>query len=201
MNQSATGPTRLGYLIALIVFVLGSVGALALVVLFVTGILDLTGSMQRFVVPGVEEIELEETGRYTIYYEHRSTVGGREFDTSEQPPDLDVTVTSVETGEPVPVSAATGNVNYNLWDREGESYLSFRIDEPGTYEIMADYPGGADGPEVVLAVGEGLLSSIFLSIGAILGAGALFCGTIVVALIIVVVTLVRRSRSAASSPA
>jgi hypothetical protein len=195
MATSSTGASRAGYLVAVIVFIFGVLIAAALTGFFIYSILNLDDRLQRVVVPGTAELELEDTGRYTIFYEYRSTVDGREYRTAESIPDLDIRVTSVDTGEPVPVSSAFGSTTYETWNRAGESVATFRIDDPGTYELAAEYAGGVVGPEIVLALGEGIGTSILLSVGTLFGAGFVFCVTTVIALILIVVTLIRRSRT------
>jgi hypothetical protein len=188
-------PGRTGYVVAAVLFVLGTIGAAVLATFFILGIVGLGGSLERVVVPGTERLYLEETGRYTIYYEYRSEVDGVTYRTDEDPPNLETTVTRLETGETIPVQSRSGLTTYDVGSRSGVSYQAFRVDDPGEYEITAEYPPGQSGPDVVLAIGEGVEGSIFASVGAFFGAGLLFCGTTLIALVIVAVTLIRRSRN------
>jgi hypothetical protein len=195
MAQPTNRPSRLGYLIAIVVFVAGSVLALALAVWFVFSLLGLADDMDRVVVPGSASLELPESGGYTIFYEYRSEVNGREFRTSESVPELDVTVTHAETGQPVQVRPPIASTSYDVRGYAGEAYLTFDIDQPGAYELVADYPSGLDGPEVVLAVGQGIGRDITLGVGMAFGAIAIFCGTTLLVIAIAGVTFWRRYRS------
>jgi hypothetical protein len=109
MASERTGASRAGYVIALVIFLLGIVVSCVLVAFLIINIFNTDGERDRIVVPGSAELELEETGRYTIFYEYRSNVEGREFRTDETLPDLDIEVTSVETGERIPATSAFGS--------------------------------------------------------------------------------------------
>lgn len=138
----------------------------------VTGFLGLTDDLIRVVVPDTVDITLTSTGRYTIFYEHRSTVDGRVFNTPETLEGLRISLTSRETGSLVPLTAPGSDVEYSMRGRSGYSALGFHIDQPGTYELSAFYEGGRQGPDVVLAIGQGVGRDLVISI--IAGIGAVF---------------------------
>ncbi len=192
MALQRNGPTRIGYLISVVVFGIGIIGGIALVVVFALGIIRLGSDLERVVVPGSQELELSETGTYTIFYEYESTVGGVDYSTGSTPPNLRIEIERVDDGADIPVRSAGFSTNYDLWDRAGESIRRFDVDRPGTYLITAEYADGSDGEEIVLAIGEGVGRGILTSVGAFLGAGFLFCAMTLLAIGIAGVTFFRR---------
>jgi hypothetical protein len=195
LSQSATGPGRVGYVLAIIIFLVGIVASGILVGVFVFGLLGLGDDLERVVVPGAERVELSETGTYTVFYEYESTVDGQQFSTGQSVPPLAIEVHRVDDGAEINVGPSRGSTTYDVGNYAGRSIASFSVDEPGTYEISAEYTDGSDGPEVVLAVGEGVDRGILTSIGAFIGGGLLFCLLTVTALVIAGFTLYRRSRA------
>jgi hypothetical protein len=187
-------PGRHWYVVALVIFLIGSLLAGVLAYRFVTGLMGLTDDLTQVVVPGSADLALTETGDYTIFYEHRSVVDGRVYQTGGAVPGLDVSLVSMEDGSPVELRSPGSNTTYSVGDRSGVSVLAFSIDRPGIYELSAAYPTGRSGPEVVLAVGEGVGRGILTSIGALFAAGGLFCATGLLAVGIVAITLVKRRR-------
>jgi hypothetical protein len=193
--EQRRGRTRRNYLIALAIFVVGSLVAALLAYRFISGLLDLTDSLTYAVVPGTTDIELSEPGRYTIFYEHRSVVDGRVFDTPETLPGLEIRLVSKETGVPVTLMAPGSDASYSIRGRSGRSVLSFRIDTPGTYTLTGEYAPGTQGPDAVVAVGKGFGRSLALGIGGAIASGGLFCLTTVAAIVIAAVTYVRSRRA------
>lgn len=201
MQRSSSGPGRSGYVIAAIVFVLGIIGAAALVAVFVFGLLGLGDDLERVVVPGADEVELTETGGYTIYYEYRSHVEGIDYDTEQRTPNLSINVTRVEDGKDVQVNPSLMSTSYTLTNHAGRSIRTFDVEEPGRYQISAEYTDGSDSPPFVLAVGQGVARGILTSIGSFFAAGAVFCVLTTVAIAIAGVTLYRRYRAEQASAA
>ena len=83
-------------------------------------------------------------------------------------------------------------MSYAIGGRAGRSVLGFEIEEPGSYVFAADYPQGMEGPDVVLAIGQvSIVGTILVSLGIVFG------GLIVGVLIIVRTFLKRRTSRAA----
>lgn len=182
-------PGRQWYVFAAVIFVIG----IALSVQYVfTSVGELGDELPQIVVPGAAELSLQEPGAYTIFHEHESIVDGRYYSTRENLAGLEVGVMSTATGEAVPVRAPSAHMTYSLGGRSGVSVLSFDIGQSGDYRISAGYPGGRDGPRVVLAVGHGFGSKLFTTILGGLGLAML---SLVVPVAIVAVTFVRRRRA------
>lgn len=195
-SRQSVRPGRRWYVIALAIFLIGSLLAGVLAYRFVTGLLNLTDSLTQVVVPGTADLTLEDSGDYTIFYEYQSVVDGRVYITGAAVPGLDVSLVSKENGSPVTLSSPGTSTTYTVGDRAGVSILAFSIDRPGTYELSASYPPGRSGPDVVLAVGQGVGRGILTSIGSFFGAGAVFCGATILAGAIVLTTLIMRHRAA-----
>lgn len=195
MAESQRSAGKTGYAVAAGIFLAGVVIAAGLIVYVIVSINNMSNSLERMIIPGTEEINLEETGRYTVFYEEQMPISDRGFDADDDPPDISIDIVDADTGDRVPVSGGLGEVNYDFWSRSGQSIGSFQIDEPGTYEISAEFDNGEEVDEAVLALGEGIGTTIILAIVAGLSSGLFFCASIGVALIVVVITLIRRSRS------
>lgn len=193
--QPGTGPGRTGYVIALVVFLIGLVGAVALGAVFFFGLIGIGDNLQRVVGPGSEEVELDETGTYTVFYEYQSQIDGVDFNAGQEIPHVDIEVERVSDGTQIDVSRTRGETSYNLRNHAGESIRQFSIDEPGMYRISVSYADGSEEPEIVLALGEGIGRGILTSIGAFLGGGLLFCLLTVSAIVIAGITLWRRHQA------
>ena len=162
MNKDSNRPSKLLYAISGVILI---IGIISFVVVLVTGILSSVNSIDnQVVVPGKRTIELKEPGDYNIYFEYKSVIDGRVFETSTIN-GLVCKLKNTETGEYIKLKNSTSNSRYSVNGREGKSLFSFTIDNAGTYEIDASYESG-DGEEAVLAISKGfgmkLLSSIFI---------------------------------------
>lgn len=163
----STDPTRLAtasrwhYLAGAIVIVAGAVSFG--IFLFIR----LMGMMPEIqvVVPGEHEIHFSDSGTYTVFYEYRSEVDGRVYATTQSLSGLLVALRSKDDFREVTLSSPSASTEYSFGGRSGVSVLKFDIDEPGTYILNADYPPGADGPDVVLAIGQlNLLRTILIAL-------------------------------------
>lgn len=155
-------------------------GIIALVLFFV----DIINTpSERYVFPGTHEIQFDDTGEYTVYYEYQSTVDGVAYLTSEDIPDLQVMLQSKDDLERVEIESASFNESYSYGSRAGKSLFEFDIDEPGVYILTAEYQDGSSTPDIVLAVRESLdiigimLRSLFIGLGGfILGVIVILLG-------------------------
>ena len=130
----------------------------------------------RIVVPGNSTLDLAKPGTYTIFHERHSVVDGR-FYASDSVSGLRVEVAAEASGAPVRLESTSGT-SYSIGSRKGESLLVFTIDQPGRYRLTTSMTGGP----AVLAIGQGLVGSIFALVGgtiAIAFAGLALAGIIV----------------------
>jgi hypothetical protein len=147
----------------------------------------------RIVAPKALELSLSEPGRYTIFLENVSSVDGKVY-VSQSISGLKITVTSVETGQPVALEANTG-MSYSYSSHSGISIYDFDIETPGRYRFEAAYENGASEPEVVLAVGRGFFQWLFITIVA--GLGLAFGGIASLAGAVFLLVFVRQKRKVA----
>jgi hypothetical protein len=189
MMQDEIKPSRWYYGLAGLVFVAGWV--LFALVLF-KNLSGLADKLQQVVVPGNVELTLSKPGKYTIYYEHRSVVGPRIFSTEEAMPGLECRLVSRATGSNIPLSPVTASSSYTVGGRSGVAVLDFAVDRSGVYELSAAYPEGREGPEVVLAVGQGFTQGILI---AVFGGLATVFGSMGAAVAIAVITFLKRMRA------
>jgi len=100
-------------------------------------------------------------------------------------------IASKTIGQPVALASPSMNYSY-LFKKAGVAVLEFTITQPGAYEIAAWYPEVKTSQEIVLAIGKGfqekIMTTIFNCI-AVLG------GSMVVAIAIFTITLIKRRRA------
>lgn len=189
MSNQNIKPSRWYYGLAIVVFIIG--GSLFTLFLF-NSLSGLTGALTQVVVPVKSDITFPETGKYTIFYEYQSVVGNRLYFTGESLSGLQCTLASKGAGCRIALSRPLPRSTYSLGGRKGVSVLEFNIDQPGIYEFSASYPEGQEGPEVVLAMGQGFLKNLM---GTIFGGLAIFFGSGAIAAAIMVVTFLKRQKA------
>ena len=189
MNGQDIRPGRWYYGLAAVVFISGWV----LFGLFLyRNLSGISSKLQQVVVPGKTQLSLNRPGSYTIYYEQESVVGSKVYSTSRSLSGLECTVTAKATGEEVALSRAAVSARYSVGGRSGYSVFDFKIDRPGIYEIAAQYPEGQEGPEAVLAVGQGFTMRVLTTV---FGGLAIVFGSIGLAVAIAVYTAVKRHKA------
>jgi hypothetical protein len=137
--------------------------------------------LTRVIVPGKTRVQLAKPGWYTIFYEYRSEVGGRTFDTGEQAPAMQCNLAHADTGEKVALRRPATNANYRMTRFAGYSVLGFQSDAGGDYDFSCDFRPGHSGEPVVMAMGTGVTAQIFKMV--ISGLAALLLGACATALI------------------
>jgi hypothetical protein len=130
--------------------------------------------------PGTAVVSVADTGTRIIYLEHdRAT---------PVPPTPSVTVTA-PSGAGVPLAEYRAEMRYDVpgvTRRVGDAVLSFQAQEPGSYQVtVADTEPGA-----VVAIGDDL---VWAWGPQVVGIVALLLGGLLVGLLTVIVTAVRRS--------
>jgi len=189
MIEEEIRPSRWYYGLAGLVFVAGWV----LFALFLfQNLSGLSDTLQQVVVPGSVELTLSQPGKYTIYYEYRSVVGSKIYSADQNLPGLECVLVSKTTGSKVALSRASVSSSYSMGGREGVAVFDFTIEQPGVYELSAGYPVGQEGPEVVLAIGQGFVVRILT---AVFGGLAIVFGSMAAAVAIAVITLVKRTKA------
>jgi hypothetical protein len=130
---------------------------------------------------GEGELELDEGG-YVIYYE---APGADEGDI----PDGRAFVTSDDTGDELPLETYDSELSYDNGDHAGRAVLTFEVEEPGTYLLESDTEGDGD-----LAVGRSVAGKLVTTIVGSMALGGL---GVIVGVVILIVTAVRRRNARA----
>ena len=160
MNKEIIKPSKLFYGIAGGIFVIGIV---LFVIVLVKGITSSVDRLNmRVLVPGTENLELDEKGNYTIYFEYRSVVDGKVVETRDIN-GLKCSLMNTDTAEYIELESTSSSSNYSVGGRKGYSVFEFSIDQPGEYELKAVYDTGK-GEEAVLVIGKGFGSTLIKSI-------------------------------------
>jgi hypothetical protein len=188
MNSSDVQPSIWYYGLAILIII---VGFIAFAGFIFTSVSDMGESLNQLEVPGSADLDLEEPGEYTVFYENQTYFNGKYYSTGEQIPSLQIQVSEIATGSYLTTYPPPGSFAYDFGSRSGRAIASFKVDRPGTYRINASYSEGP-GPDVVLAVGKGIVEGIFSSI---LTSLAVLLGSIAVAAIISFVTYTRRKKA------
>lgn len=172
-------------------YLLGAAIMIAGVIMFIVSIVGMASDMDtdstRFVVPGEQEIKIEEPGKYIIYYEYQSTIDGVMYSTGNADiSGLGVLVINKSSDKKVDVTASTMNSTYSMNGRSGASMFEFEIDEPTDVIIMVDYVEN-EGPNVVFNVSPDIAIGMLSGMGAILGyffGGGVIGGAIIILTIV-----------------
>lgn len=157
-----------------------------------SGITGIAGGLAHFEAPGTADLNLQESGSYTIFYESDSYINGSFRSTGENIPSLLIEIIELSTGTKVVTHPPTGSFTYNIGGRSGRAILAFLVNRPGTYRISASYPQGSKEPRIVLAAGHGFMEDIF---STVLTSMAAFFGSIVIAAATVIVIYKKRQRA------
>ncbi len=156
-----------------------------------SGISDAESGLLQIVAPASADLNLSEPGEYIIFYENNSYINGKFYRTGEQIPGLEIRVREKATGLDLATYPAKGSFAYSMDSRSGRSIMAFTAPRAGIYQVNTSYSGSA-GPEVVLAIGKGIVEGMFSSI--ILSLAALF-GSIAIAAAISFVTYSGRKKA------
>ena len=178
-------PGRIWYLVAVGIFLAGMV---AMAVFLFSRLTGFDAALTRLIVPGEQTLTLE-AGNYTIFHEPQGVLDGKIY-AGGSLSGLTVTVTAPD-GSDVPLAAA-GSGRYSFGGHTGFAVFDFTAASPGAYIIAGRYADNASGPQTVLAVGQGFLSSLLRTIFGALG---IAFGGAVIAAAIGVTVLVKRRRA------
>lgn len=150
-----------------------------------------TDSLTQVVAPGKAELTLQHGRTYTVFLEEQSVINGKVYSTTDSISGLVCRVNNLQDNSIVAMQNSSMNSSYSLNQRSGHSIFEFPIQEDGKYEFACDYGDNTKGPEVVLAVGNGVIESIFLTVAE--GLVSMFSG-FGACLTVVLIVLVKRSK-------
>jgi hypothetical protein len=157
-----------------------------------TGISSISDELVQVAAPGKADLDLQEPGSYTIFYENQSYFNGSFYYAGEGVPELQFEIIELSTGASIATYAPSGSFTYSIGGRVGRSILDFQTSRPGIYRISTSYPDGSTEPKVVLAIGHGLLED---TLSAVLTSLAAFFGSIIIAAGMAIVIYRRRQRA------
>jgi hypothetical protein len=208
MSERRTRPSGWIYAVAALIPLLGCLIAMAAAYQWFPGLPGTFESkmnldnLTQVVVPGSKNIIFAESGAYAVYYEYRSVVDGVVYASSETPPDLACTLTSMATGADVgvvPDYVKTNTYSTKGRERVGVLIRSITIDEPGTYTFSCHYADSGSQPEIALAVGPSFMWEFFgIAARTIFTAAAgmvVLLGSGAVAIVVIVIIAVKRRQS------
>ncbi|MGH7145950.1 MAG: hypothetical protein ACREJ2_17710 [Planctomycetota bacterium] len=165
-------------------------GGILFILVLVLGLSGVTRNLQEVVMPGQKTLTFTKTGSYTIFFESSTIVNHRVF-LSGQPQNMQLTVTDHATHQPLTIGPSNGSTTYSWGRQHGQSLYEFAVNTPGDYDFAGAYADGATAPQVAFAVGPDITGSVLLTVFG--GLGICF-GSFVVAMILMVVLIVKRSR-------
>jgi hypothetical protein len=174
-----------GYWIGGGILVVGCGVAIIWFAVAIVGLINAPDDFERIRVPGKEVVTLDD-GDWTIYFESSTN-----RDLSYGQPSVDVTAPN---GRAINVQYSTDSYSYSVGGNHGEALYEFHASTPGAYTIEATAvgePGLRGGDQI--AIGRPLFSGG--RIGSILGSVALGAVSFLVGLVVLIVTIVRRSRA------
>jgi hypothetical protein len=178
------------YAVAVVIAIAGWIG---MGVLIHAALGSIGERMFRLVVPGQAEFRLQQTGTYTIFHEHYSTVDGRVYEAG--------TLSGLQIivrfrGSAIELRRPSGRTRYSVGSYSGRSLYQFDVSEPGFYQVGAVYGDGRKAPQTVLAIDHGFVAAL---VGTILKAFAAGFGGMALAGVIAAVVIVKRRRALRSA--
>jgi hypothetical protein len=177
------GPTKWWFAVAGAVAVVGVIVAVVVLVAGIAGYVDRVDDFDRADLPATLDVEITDTGGYSIYHEYD---GAYSDDFSRFVSDPDVSVTD-PAGEDVDLDRYSSSVTYEASGHEGEGLYTFDAGVPGTYEVTASGEPGSG-----IAVGRGIGRGM---VAAIVGSLAIGFVAVVAGAVIAIVVGVTRSRN------
>jgi hypothetical protein len=183
--EAVKGPSAAGYWIGAAIGAVGVIASVTWFVMTVVGVAGAADAYPRFTVPGSRTVQLDAV-TYKVFVEYP----GANLDFSQAPLVGGLSV-SDEQGRAVPMSNAVINETYSWNGRDGRAIGQFTPPRSGRYTVSANSARETSTRVVDVAIGRGLDISV---VGPILGSMALGGVAVLIALVLIIVTLVRRSR-------
>lgn len=179
-------PSRAFYAVAIAIVVIGV--AICGYVIY-RGMTQTRGKVISLNMPGSSPLDLPNGGTYTIFYQTVRLGFGTNFPTTQSMPKLNIKVTDRNTGEVIPLSAATEHLTYPIPKNTGVSVLQFHLNGPRHIAVTSGYLNGKSSPPFLLAVAYGLPGQL---VGHVLFGFGIFFVTVAIALGLGAFTFFRR---------
>ncbi len=166
-------------------------GGIFFLIFVINAARGMTNSGKRILVPGENEITLEEEGRYVIYHEYNSVFDGKTY-TSTDISGLRITLKNKNNGEEIEIKEALFNESYSIGSREGSSVFEFFIEKPETIILYAYYDDKDKESEAVINISKNLVGNMLKTIGlAILE----LLASMTIGIGIIAITAIKRNRN------
>jgi hypothetical protein len=156
-------------------------------------------------VPGAKDVTLTRIGAYGIYYVY--DLGAYRVTRHQMPPALDCSLTSKSTGavtQAVPDYIETNRYGDEDQDRMGVLIMSLTVDQPDDYTFACRYQNDMHGLETTVALGPNYAWEVLKVVGKIglplLGGAITICGSVLLALLMVIVVAIKRHVSLGQQP-
>lgn len=183
LGHAPPRPGIAGYVVALGLALAGCAGG---VVWGWLGVSAAAAGFRSFDAPGSATVTLDEAGSWTLYAEGLGGQPNRSaFDTCV------VTVTAADgTAATVSAMGATTET-YDIGDTHAVSIRRVAVPAAGDYTVSIGWPAGQPGPPFRAALNRGFMGGVM---GGVLGGCGVVALSLLLAVVITVVTFVRRMR-------
>ena len=171
-------PSRMQYFAGIAIIVITSAIAIGLLV---SSVLSLLTPDMSITVPGTRQLALNDSGYYFLFCEEQ----GSSSDSCDAIADMDINLYD-SASNAVELSEPSSDIHYTINDKSYSSVFDFRIDDPGTYTLVAEYDEGKSGPDAVIAIGR------FDFMGAFTASFAIGTLGFIIGLIIMIRTTMKR---------
>jgi hypothetical protein len=149
-------------------------------------------------VPGSKDVTLTRSGAYGIYYEYN--LEACQGEKSQTPPAIECSLTSKSTGavtQAVPEYVETNRYEAKDQGRMGVLIMSLTVDKPDDYTFACRYQKDMPGSGTTVALGPNYGWEILRVVGSVIlpffGVVIAMCGSVLFALLIVIVVAVKRN--------
>ncbi len=178
-------PSAAGYWIGALILAAGGIGGMVWMVIAILGVFGAVENYPRVPVPGESTMSLK-AGTYKVFVEYPGA--GIDFGIPVGVGAVDVTGPQNQN---VPVTSPNFRETYSWNGREGRSIGEFVAATSGSYHVSVAQSATGSSRFVQVTVGKGIDLSIA---GQILGAVGVGAVGVLIGLILIIVTAVRRSR-------
>jgi ABC-type transport system involved in multi-copper enzyme maturation permease subunit len=156
-----------------------------------SSISTMAGGLIQVAAPGTADLNLQEAGEYTIFYENQSFVNGSFYSTRDNIAGLQIEIIEKSSGIRLPAYSPPGRFTYCFGSRSGQSILAFQISHPGSYQLNAFYLPDYQGPKVVLAIGHNLTERI---VATVINSLVVFFGSMILSAALAVIIYRKRQK-------
>ncbi len=169
-----------GYWIAGAIALIGVVAAAVWAITGTVGVIGEVNAFPRIDVPGSDTVNIDETGGRVVFYEGTGKPHWELLSLEIAGPD----------GSPVPIATYVTDLTYSFGGRTATAIATFEATEEGTYSVSTS---NAPEPGARIAIGNSFAKE---AVGRIFGAFAIGGLSVIVAIILFIVTLLRRRKNA-----